>query len=195
MPEGQENQVQGTDNKKLVVISSLVLGVLLLETVGVFCAVKMFGAGPSGSLADTLDGPSQQAREPQQTQEVPVAQLQCTHASTGRMYLIDISVSVTVLKEYVGSARRHVAGFGKDPGDSEQGIEKVLADNSAVIRDRMLTIVAQADANTLQLPNSRKPDFGLMTLRRQFKNVLEEICGKGKIREVLIPQYKPIPID
>ncbi len=195
MPEERENHVPGTGNKKLVVISSLVLGVLLLETVGVFCAVKMFGGGPSGSLADTLDGSGQQVKEPQEIQEVSVAQLQCTHTSTGRMYLIDISVSVTVAKEYVGSARRHVSGFGKDPGNSEQGIEKVLASNSATIRDRMLTIVAQADANTLQLPNSRKPDFGLMTLGRQFKKILEEVCGKGKIREVLIPQYKPIPID
>jgi len=59
----------------------------------------------------------------------------------------------------------------------------------------MRTIIAGADAGALGLARTDKPDYGLSTLRRQFKGVLEELIGKGKIQDVLIAHYMPTPID
>ena len=65
----------------------------------------------------------------------------------------------------------------------------------ATIKDRMRTIIASADPSTLCLARSEKPDYGLSTLRRQFKTILDEVLGKGKVKDVMISDYMYNPID
>jgi len=199
MAEGEQQQQGGGNNKKITLVAGLVLGVLLLEGVGVFLAVRMLGGGPSETVAQIMEeADPQHSEEDLQTEQILVTKLECPHTSTGRLYVISMSVYAVVPKssgEGDGDGRNVLgAGHGEE-GESHGGIVGKIEENLAIIKDRMGTIVARADASTLCLPGAQKPDFGRATLKRQFKAVLEEVCGKGKIKEVLIPDYMPTPLD
>ncbi|MGH7214988.1 MAG: hypothetical protein ACREIT_09525, partial [Tepidisphaeraceae bacterium] len=66
-----------------------------------------------------------------------------------------------------------------------------IKERDALIRDRIRTIIAQADPE--KLGGGSEP--GLETLRRQVKYQLDEIVGEGMVDEVLVPRCIPFRAD
>ncbi len=188
---------------KLPLIAGIVAGVLVLWGAGIFIAVKAF-KGPAEAAG--IEIPEKHAAEPAdnpgaETVEIKIANLECPHTNTGRLYVVRMTVVAAVSKDLVASAGEG-EGHGKEAKEGEGkesagkcDIAKDIEDHIAQIKDRMRTIVASADPGTLCLARSEKPDYGLSTLRRQFKSILDEVLGKGKVRDVLISDYMPTPVD
>jgi flagellar basal body-associated protein FliL len=197
----------GKGSKKMMIIGGIVTTVLLLEGGLCLFIYKMVNKGPAeaaGIEVPEKEAPKIETEDPHaKTEEVIIAnQFECPHTNTGRLYVIRMTVYATVPKSLVGEstegkekekekAKEGKEGEGKESGGITEEIEK----NIATIKDRMRTVIAGADASTLCLARSEKPDYGLSTLRRQFKTILDEVLGKGKVKDVLISDYMPTPVD
>ena len=70
-------------------------------------------------------------------------------------------------------------------------LKQKIADNQALITDRVRTIMAQSDPE--KLGGGSEP--GLETLRRQVKHQLDDVIGDGLVEEVLIPRCIPFRTD
>jgi flagellar basal body-associated protein FliL len=188
---------------KLVMIIGIVAGILILEGAGIFVAVKLFNNGPAEAVGIEIPDPNHEKHaidSSEETVEMEIARLECPHTNTGRLYVIRMTVVANVPKNLTHAAQGDEGGGGghgsKSAGKGNStGIEAEIRGRLASIKDRMRTIVASADPGTLCLARSDKPDYGLSTLRRQFKTVLDDILGKGKVKDVLISDYMPTPID
>lgn len=189
-------------SKKPVMIAGIIGGMVVVQAIGAFVVFKLVSNnGPLEAAGIVMpDGHGDQAHEDEgkDTAELLIAKLQCPHTNTGKLYVIMMTVYATVPKHLLGHKEEAGGGHGSSAKDGESephGIEAVLKENEATIKHRMRTIIASSDPGTLCLVRSEKPDSGLLTLRRQFKSVLEEVVGKGKIKDVLIPDYMPRPIE
>ncbi len=213
---GEENDpketapASGKGSKKMMIIGGIIAGVLLLEGVVVFVAVKALNKGPAEAVGIEMPEKDSHKLEAenhdQKTGEVIIAnQFECPHTNTGRLYVIRMTVYATVPLSLLGGGDEghekkgggeKEGGHGKEgEGKGSGGIAKEIEKNIATIKDRMRTVIASADASTLCLARSEKPDYGLSTLRRQFKTILDEVLGKGKVRDVLVSDYMPTPVD
>ncbi len=202
----QETQA-GKKPNKLIVIAGIVLGVLVLEGAGVFLAVKLVSKGPADIVAEELSEETQKELAPkghenEEVVEVLIAKLECPHTNTGRLYVIDMTVYATIPKSLVedeSSGAEDPSGHGgshsSEASNDNNGIRKIIEENIATIKDRMRTVIASADPSTLCLARAEKPDYGLVTLRRQFKAILEDVLGKGVVKDVLISDFMPRPLD
>lgn len=196
----EEKEQAAKRSNKMILIGGIVFGVLLLEGVGIFLAVKLISKGPAEVVAEELASSEKKAgidgHKEDQYAEVFITRLESPHTSTGRLYVISMTVYATVPKSLLET--EHAEGGGHGGGDKESevsGIEKLIQDNIATIKDRMRTVVASADASTLGLARAEKPDYGLVTLRRQFKAILDDVLGKDVVKDVLIADYMPNPLD
>jgi len=199
--------VTNKGSKKMMIIGGIVAGVLLVEGAGIFLAVKMLNKGPAeavGFEAPEKESQHEEAVDPnEKTEEVIIAnQFECPHTNTGRLYVIRMTVYATVPASLVGGGAPKEGGKSEGHGEAKEGeaktgggITEEVAKNIATIKDRMRTVIAGADASTLCLARSEKPDYGLSTLRRQFKTILDEVLGKGKVKDVLVSDYMPTPMD
>jgi len=199
--EIQEEDVQETGAKKsnkMVMIAGAAVGVLLLEAVGIFVAVKLVGKEPAETVAQELQQEQHEAlvdHSKEATGEVLVAKLECPHTNTGRLYVISMTVYATVPKSMIKEESSGGEHGSESEESSGQDIKKMIEENIATIKDRMRTVVASADTGTLCLARSEKPDYGLTTLRRQFKAILDDVLGKDIVQNVLISDYMPRPMD
>ncbi len=105
--------------------------------------------------------------------EVPVVDFRAPNKQSGRTYLYDVAIVISVR------------------ADAEEKTKGVLAERAATIKDRIRTIIAQSDPE--KLGGGTEP--GLETLRRQVKYQLDEIVGEGIIDEVLVPRCIPFPVN
>ncbi len=197
----QENAPAKKSNK-MVLIAAIAGAVVLLEGVGIFVAVKMVSKGPEQAIAEELQTDNKKESiadlSHEETREVKIADLECPHTNTGRLYVIEMTVYATVPKSLLepkNAKGEEGHGEGKDATAEPTGVAAEIKDNIATIKDRMRTVVASADTSTLCLARSEKPDYGLSTLRRQFKTILDDVLGKNKIKKVLISNYMPRPMD
>jgi flagellar basal body-associated protein FliL len=183
---------------KLVLIIGIVAAVLVMEGAGFFVAVKLFSHGPAEAVGVEIPPPAQQQEEKpiDETAELKIAVLECPHTNTGRFYIINMTVFAAVPKNLLESPdAKKEGGEGEKKEAGPTGIEAEILARLATIKDRMRTVVASADPSTLCLARSDKPDYGLSTLRRQFKSILDEVLGKGKVKDVMISDYMPTPVD
>jgi len=181
---------------KPAMIVGVIMGMLLLQGAGVFIAVKMIGKGPAEAAGVELtpdDAQDKGDEHGEKTAEILITKLRCPHTGTGKHYVIEMTVYATVPDHLAGGGESG-GGHGED-STSGGGIQAEIESHIATIKDRMRTIVTSADPGTLFLARTGKPDYRLSTLKRQFKSVLEDVLGKGKIKEVLICDYMPMPID
>jgi flagellar basal body-associated protein FliL len=189
------NEASAKKPSKLFMIAGVITGTLILQAAVVFVVIKTVKSSPADVIGDEIKAQQTANHETQdeETQEVLICKLQCPHTNTSRPYIIDMTVCAIVPKHLVGGSKSE--GEGKEEGEAaSQGIEDEISSNIATIKDRMRTIVSSSDPGTLFLTMSEKPDYGLTTLKRQFKAVLDDVLGKGKIRDVLISEYMPTPV-
>jgi len=183
--------------KKTVMILAIVLAVLAVQGGLVLVLVKGLGKTPAQAAGVEVAGdhPAEPAKE--ENQEIQIARLEFPHTSTGRSYVIRMTVYATVPKHInePPAAKGEGRSEGAKKGEGRGVIETEIQNHIATIKDKMRTIVASADPATLCLVKAAKPDYGLSALRRQFKTVLEEVVGKDKIKQVLISDYMPTPMD
>lgn len=187
---------------KKALIAGIIAGVLVLEGVGVFVVAKMLNRGPASAVAGEIldnhtdkEGPEHPTE--QMDEVVIVNQFECPHSNSGRDYAIHMTVYALVPKSLAGGeeGEKKEEKEKKKEGAEPTGFAAEVEKHIARIRDRFRTVIAGADAGTLCLTKSEKPDNGLSTLRRQFKTILDEILGKNKVKDVLITDYMYTPMD
>jgi flagellar basal body-associated protein FliL len=161
----------------------MLLGVVMMvEAMVLFAGFKMFSGGPhSAQAADTIGEDGQGTgghggpikSEKKKLVELNVLEFKAPNKQSGRLFLYDVSVFVTVKTEF------------------KERVEAAFKDREATIKDRARTIISQCDPE--KLGGGTEP--GLETLRRQMKHQLDEIIGEGMIEEVLIPRCIPYRQD
>jgi flagellar basal body-associated protein FliL len=156
--------------------------VMLVEALVLFAGFKMFNPSPQSAGADEVsseEGTNGSVRgisvkgEKKKVIELNVLEFKAPNKQTGRLFLYDVSVFVTVKTEF------------------KERVEAAFKEREATIKDRVRTIISQSDPE--KLGGGTEP--GLETLRRQVKHQLDEIIGDGMIEEVLIPRCIPYRQD
>ena len=160
-------------------------GAMIIEAVVLFSGFKFLGAGAphpaqGAELVDgtatgkdgdkTADGATAGAAK---TAEVQLVDFKAPNKQSGRTFLYDVSIYVTV------------------KADDEAKITDQIKDADALIRDRIRTIIAESDPD--KLGGGSEP--GLETFRRQVKFQLDQIFGPGLVQEVLVPRCIPYRTD
>jgi flagellar basal body-associated protein FliL len=156
--------------------------VMVVEALVLFAGFKMFNGAPQSAGADEVEnaeGANGSLKgipvksEKKKLTELNVLEFKAPNKQTGRLFLYDVSVFVTVKAEF------------------KERVEAAIKEREATIRDRVRTIISQSDPE--KLGGGTEP--GLETLRRQMKHQLDEIVGDGMIEEVLIPRCIPYRQD
>jgi flagellar basal body-associated protein FliL len=185
----EEKKSSGGGAGGLLKSTPALLGVVMLvEALVLFAGFKMFSGAPhSAQAADSTSeeeeghgegghgeaGKGPVKGEKRKVVEVQVLEFKAPNKQSGRLFLYDVSVYVTVKTEF------------------KERVEAAFKDREATIRDRARTIISQCDPE--KLGGGSEP--GLETLRRQMKHQLDEIIGEGMIEEVLIPRCIPYRQD
>ncbi|MBA3273477.1 MAG: hypothetical protein H0T11_06345 [Chthoniobacterales bacterium] len=172
-------------------------GVMLLEAVVLFAGFKFLGGGApqiaagaeitseeshgdeatddhgGGESGDGHGGGEKKPGAKKKTLELKVLDFRAPNKQSGRTFLYDVSIYAVTKSEF------------------ETQVTSTITDRTALITDRVRTIIAQSDPE--KLGGGSEP--GLETLRRQVKYQLDEIVGEGMISEVLIPRCIPFRTD
>jgi flagellar basal body-associated protein FliL len=160
-------------------------GVMLVEAVVLFAGFKFIAGGAKNANAADLTTPvekkagaegdksAESSVDPSDTAELQLLESRFPNKRSGRTFLYDVKIFLSVKK------------------DSLDKVKTIVGDHSALIEDRVRTIIAQSDPE--KLGGGAEP--GLETLRRQVKYQLDEIVGDGLVDDVLIPQCIPFPAD
>jgi flagellar basal body-associated protein FliL len=150
-------------------------GVMLIEAVVLFAGFKFLGSGAkTANGADLVSdltkkddgGDKSGPADACKTVEVELLDGKFPNKQNGRTFLYDVHFRLSVKTE------------------AADKVKKIITDRSALIEDRIRTIIAQSDPEKLN--GGAEP--GLETLKRQVKYQLDEIVGDGLIDEVLVPQ-------
>lgn len=187
---GGKRGIMGMVSKTPVMLG----GVMILEAVVLFGGFKFLGGGAPqtaggaeisaeeshGDVAASEDdhggghgGGEKKIGAKKKTLELKVLDFRAPNKQSGRTFLYDVSIYVVTKSEF------------------ETQVTSTITDRTALITDRVRTIIAQSDPE--KLGGGSEP--GLETLRRQVKYQLDEIVGEGMISEVLIPRCIPFRTD
>jgi hypothetical protein len=189
--KGDKKKAGGLLSKTPVLLG----GVMLIEAAVLFAGFKMLGgsAPKIAPGAELSDGKGEEGGEEggghgeghggggdklkkvdkRKTIEVQVLDFKAPNKVSGRTFLFEVSLVAEIKRE------------------NEEKVKAAIKDREALIKDRVRTIIAQADPE--KLVGSSEP--GLETLRRQVKYQLDMIIGDGLIDEVLVPRCIPIRTD
>lgn len=160
----------------------LIGGVMLVEAVVLFAGFKFLNSGPKNANAadlttpvkkDGADAGASASPDDSTTCELPLLEARFPNKRSGKSYLYDVKIVLSVKKEFADK------------------VKAILAEHDALIQDRVRTIIAESDPD--KLGGGSEP--GLETLRRQVKYQLDEIVGEGMIDDVLVPQCISFPAD
>jgi flagellar basal body-associated protein FliL len=157
---------------------------MLIEAVVLFAGFKFISGGAKNANAADLTTPVKQqdatdgeksaaTTDDSTTAEVPLLESRFPNKRSGRAFLYDIKIVLSVKKEFADK------------------VKAIVTEHDALIQDRVRTIIAETDPE--KLGGGAEP--GLETLRRQVKYQLDEIVGDGLIDDVLIPQCLPFPAE
>ena len=187
-PSEEKKSAAGGGAGSLLKSTPALLGVVMLvEALVLFAGFKMFGGAPHSAQAADATSEEEGGHgegghdahggsvkgEKRKVVELQVLEFKAPNKQSGRLFLYDVSVFVTVKTEF------------------KERVEAAFKDREATIRDRARTIISQCDPE--KLGGGSEP--GLETLRRQMKHQLDEIIGEGMIEEVLIPRCIPYRQD
>lgn len=139
---------------------------------GEHAAAKPEGGEHAAAKEGEAPAPDDSA-DPKKSAELQLVEFRAPNKLSGRTYLYDVSIWVSV------------------KGDKKAAVAGLIKDNEALIKDRVRTIIAQADPE--KLGGGSEP--GLETLRRQVKYQLDGIIGEKMVDEVLVPRCIPFRTD
>lgn len=156
--------------KKLPVATlGLVGGLMVLEGVGIFAAMKFFGSQPDPTVGmPQLQVTTQPFGD---SKEIEVAKVRVQNANGARPMLYAVGIDIKV------------------PRDKEAMIsEDFLKNRKATVTDAISRIIRSAEGKHLTEP-------GLETLKRKIRIELSNLLADDKIiEEVLIPEFTPMPL-
>lgn len=164
-PAESSPPAEDAPKKKLPVKAiGIALFVVLLEgaTIG---GTMMVSGGPKRAQAIDVPTTAPQAVVEKDV-EVPIIEAKLPNAQRGKLYLYDLQVVAKVSEK------------------NKVSVTELLNERASEIKDRIRTIVASSDPNSLSEP-------GLETLRRQINYQLEQDLGRDMIKELLIPKCTP----
>ena len=169
--QSEEKAAPFTNRNRNLLTAVVVGGLMLLEGVGIFVAVKFLGGGPDTLQAvDGLGGESDGDGK-LSSSEVRVTDLLAFNSNDGRVFVYQLSVYAEINTE-----------------DSPK-IKDMIESRQNAIDDRFSKVIRGSDPKYLDEP-------GLETLRRQFKHELGEILGdESHIRAILFPEFKKSRAD
>lgn len=174
--QSNANASAGGRNRR-VMIGGVLAGVMLLEGVGLYLAMKMFGAGPEEASAD--EGLVDQGGQPKcERLEIIIAKLKVPNGRAGRTYLYDVQVAATV-----------TVPDGKLPEDYKGEVEEMIAARENAIQDRLSVLIRRSEPQALDEP-------GLVMIRRQIQAELGKVFGDEKLfSTILLPRWTPLRAD
>ena len=131
-----------------------VAGIVVVEALGIFIALKVFGGGPQASHAEGLAAAQSEPAGLLSSTEITVAQFRAPSEKTRQLFVYDLKV-VALVKE----------------GDRKR-VEEIIEARQGMITDRLIRVVRRADPQQF-----REED--LSSLRRQIKYELDKLLEDG----------------
>ena len=169
--QSEEKVAPFTNRNRNLLTVAVVGGLMLLEGVGIFVAIKFIGGGPDTLRAGDAIGGESDADGKMSSSEVRVTDLLAFNSSGGRVFVYQLSVYAEI-----------------DAKDSPR-IKDMIESRQNAIDDRFSKVIRGSDPKYLDEP-------GLETLRRQFKHELGQILGdESHIRAILFPEFKKSRAD
>lgn len=142
-------------------------GVMLIEGVAIFAAMKMFGHEPDPTVGMETLAPTTKPWE--ESLELPVASVRVPNCNGSRTLLYSVKVA----------ARVH--------SKEKDEVREFLEMRKSTIEDIISRVIRSAEEKHLAEP-------GLETLKRQVRFELSTLIGdEHKIEQILIPECMPIP--
>jgi len=169
--QSEEKAVPFMNRNRNLLTAAVVGGLMLLEGVGIFVAVKFIGGGPDTLRAGDGISEGPDADGKMSSSEVRVTDLMAFNSTGGRVFVYQLSVYAEI-----------------DTQDSPK-IKDMIESRQNAIDDRFSKVIRGSDPKYLDEP-------GLETLRRQFKHELGQILGdESHIRAILFPEFKKSRAD
>ncbi len=166
----EEKAAPFTNRNRNLMTALVVGGLMLLEGVGIFVAVKFMGGGPDTLQADGIGGGSD-GEGKMSSSEVRVTDFMAINDVSGRVFVYQLSV------------------YAEIDAEESQKIEDMIESRQNAIDDSFSKVIRGSDPKYLDEP-------GLETLRRQFKHELGRILGdESHIRTILFPEFKKSRAD
>ena len=156
--------------RKKLMVPGIIAAVMIIEGVGMFGAMKMFGAGPGSAAAmESIEGLDEQTNS--KGTEVQIAEFKALNEKSGVTFMVDISVSARV------------------PADRADEIRTLLNDSHATVVDLLTQAVRSVNANPLK-------EEDLATIRRKMKFELDKVLeDETMILELLITRFQKFRAD
>lgn len=155
----------GKKTKGKMLTFGLFGGVMIVEGLAIFLAMKTFGGQPHRLEAEQMVPTSKPASE---FQELEVANVRVPHVTGSRTTLY--SMRVVVLVKF----------------DKVEDVKKTLESKKWTVTDTVSRVIRQAAESEISEPR-------LETLRRKMKFELNELCPEeNAIEQVLIPECMPM---
>ena len=168
MADVQQDEIVTTDaagggKKRILLMAGALVGVMLLEGVGVFLLARQFAGGPaSAEAAEVGLDPAEGTKTPVDV-ELEVVKLRAQNEKSQQMIVYDLTVAISV------------------PETVQEQVSETVGRKKATIQDRLGRVV-----RALEPQRFSEPD--LATLRDRFRHELSQILGPDcEIKEVLIP--------
>lgn len=169
--QSEEKAVPFTNRNRNLLTAVVVGGLMLVEGVGIFVAVKFMGGGPDTLRAGDGTAEGSDADGKMASTEVRVTDLMAFNSNGGRVFVYQLSVYAEI-----------------DTKDSSR-IKDMIESRQNAIDDRLSKVIRSSDPKYLDEP-------GLETLRRQFKHELGQILGdESHIKAILFPEFKKSRAD
>src|SRR5215204_4834275 len=141
-PSEEKKSSGGGSGGALLKSTPMLLGVVMLvEALVLFAGFKMFSGSPRSAQASDVAGDEEGAQgnghggpikaDKKKLVELNVLEFKAPNKQSGRLFLYDVSVFVTVKTEF------------------KERVEAALKDRAATIRDRARTIISQCDPEKL----------------------------------------------
>ncbi|MFH1419578.1 MAG: hypothetical protein ABII12_14980 [Planctomycetota bacterium] len=167
--EAQAAQPAEGKGKKSIATFGIFGGVMLVEALAIFFAMKFLGSSPDPTLGMEGVAATQPAEPWTESDELEVCRLRVQNAGSGhRTTLYNVTVVIRVHKSNAEKAQHF------------------LESRKNTIEDALGRIVRGAEESQLA-------EYGLETLKRQFRFELNELIGDDTtIEQVLIPECMPL---
>lgn len=181
-----EQPVTAAPKRKNIMMLGALVGVMLVEAVGVFIFVKHFSksANPQSAEAAGHGLVANEGKKQMPELEVRIGEFRGQNHKGQQSYTVSFDVFAAVPASSRGEA---MSEKGSKDGDDKSAMmraeDAAVAANAAKIKDRFTRVIRSMDPEVFAEPD-------LMTLRGKLKEALDEVLGtEVKISEVLLTDF------